>query len=245
MNRRSFFKFLGIGAATAAVAPKMLAGKPSKIEYTVDDWKWTPIQTHMNCSIDGFTIFEEPHEGYDYSIGVETRYGLGGDPSVVSVMRVGKDREPDVQVAEFSSPHHNGSQLVPIVASIARKYGEKCIDPRGPMIIIEQVQAPGDTVQWQLKIMGFTRFYKAVSAKGMKRDGWYSTSWSIPMLMGRFVEALRQERYTPKSEILCYMISKPTKTVYENPYFRASAQSYVGYHSFDEDKTSPKMERSS
>jgi hypothetical protein len=25
MNRRSFFKFLGIGAATAAVAPKMLA----------------------------------------------------------------------------------------------------------------------------------------------------------------------------------------------------------------------------
>ena len=30
MNRRSFFKFLGIGAATVAVAPKMLAQKPQR-----------------------------------------------------------------------------------------------------------------------------------------------------------------------------------------------------------------------
>ena len=31
MNRRSFFKFLGIGAATAAVAPKMLAEKTHEV----------------------------------------------------------------------------------------------------------------------------------------------------------------------------------------------------------------------
>ena len=44
MNRRSFFKFLGIGAATAVVAPKMLEKiKPSKITYTVDDFKWEPL----------------------------------------------------------------------------------------------------------------------------------------------------------------------------------------------------------
>ena len=30
MNRRSFFKFLGIGAATAVVAPKMLIAAPRK-----------------------------------------------------------------------------------------------------------------------------------------------------------------------------------------------------------------------
>jgi len=35
MNRRSFFKFLGIGAATAtaAVAPKMLVGEPRRGWY--------------------------------------------------------------------------------------------------------------------------------------------------------------------------------------------------------------------
>ena len=33
MNRRSFFKFLGIGAATAAVAPKVLIGQKSNIDW--------------------------------------------------------------------------------------------------------------------------------------------------------------------------------------------------------------------
>jgi hypothetical protein len=38
MNRRSFFKFLGIGAATAAVAPKLLMDKqvPRDGQYFVD-----------------------------------------------------------------------------------------------------------------------------------------------------------------------------------------------------------------
>jgi hypothetical protein len=31
VNRRSFLKFLGIGTATAAVAPKMLAAQPPEV----------------------------------------------------------------------------------------------------------------------------------------------------------------------------------------------------------------------
>lgn len=246
MNRRSFFKFLGIGAAAAVVAPKVLAGKPSKIEYTVDDWEWTPIQTHVNRSIDDLTIFEEPHEGYDYSIGVETGDGLGGSPSVVSVMRVGKGDEPCEQVAEFSSSHHNGAQLVPIVAQIARKYGEKCIDPRGPLLVIEQVQAPGDTVQWQLKIMGFTRFHSAkYHTKDKKnrdittdKEGWYTTKFSGPIMMDRFKEAVKEGFYKPKSVKLTRYDSMrvQNKELRSNPYFMAAAQSYVGCHSFSEVK---------
>ena len=66
MNRRSFFKFLGIGAATAAVAPKVLADiKPSKVWYTADEWKWEPLVT-----------WEEPRSKADYSIGVCVGDGL-------------------------------------------------------------------------------------------------------------------------------------------------------------------------
>ena len=45
MNRRSFFKFLGIGAATAVVAPQLLAKEPEspQVSYTVDEFKWEPL----------------------------------------------------------------------------------------------------------------------------------------------------------------------------------------------------------
>ena len=141
MNRRSFFKFLGIGAATAVVAPKMLAVESTGLSGTpVNKKPFIPNPIYVQHTpeefgfIEGLTIFEEPREGYDYSIGVEPGDGLGGSPSVVSVMRVGKGDEPCEQVAEFVSGKHNPAQLVPIVAKISRKYRGKCIDPRGPMI---------------------------------------------------------------------------------------------------------------
>ena len=47
MNRRSFFKFLGIGAATAVVVPKAIAEavkEPEpKIEFSCSDFEWVPI----------------------------------------------------------------------------------------------------------------------------------------------------------------------------------------------------------
>jgi hypothetical protein len=242
MNRRAFFEFLAIGAATALVAPKMLAvestglsGTPINKEPFIPKPRYVPHTPEEFGFIEGLTIFEEPREGYDYSIGVETGDGLGGSPSVVSVMRVGKGDESCEQVAEFVSGKHNPAQLVSIVAKIARKYGGKCIDPRGPMIVIEQVMEPGDVIQQQLKIIGFTRFLK-VSGNTKDKEGWYSNSWSVPMLMGRFVEAIEHGWYEPKSKVLCAILSKPNKTVYQNPHVRSAAQSYTGYYAFDEDK---------
>ncbi len=115
MNRRSFFKFLGIGAATAVVAPKMLAERKldKVVSATINPVSWRGSITYP---VGDYHVYEEPISGYDYSIGVETGHGLGGDPSVVSVMRVGKEKEPDVQVAEFVSHEHNPAQLTSIVA---------------------------------------------------------------------------------------------------------------------------------
>ena len=81
MNRRSFFKLLGIGAATAVVAPSVLVAEPKRVERTVADWKRQFL-----------IVYEEPHGKGDYSIGVDVGSGLGGDsdPSCVSVMREGK-----------------------------------------------------------------------------------------------------------------------------------------------------------
>jgi hypothetical protein len=231
MNRRSFFKFLGIGA-TAAVAPKMLAERTiDKVVSVKGSYSHGPFIFPLPWG--DYEVYEEPREGYDYSIGVETRYGLGGEPSVVSVMRVGNGNRPCVQVAEFVSTQHDPAELVPIIAKIARRYGKKCIDTRGPLIVIEHVQAPGDTVQALLKIMGFKRFHKATSAKGIEKDGWYTTKFSDPIMMNRFNSAVEEGWYEPKSKALHQALSLFDKNRNKHSLVRAAAQSYVGFHAFD------------
>ena len=226
MNRRTFFKFLGIGAATAAVAPNIFAEITPK--------EYSPIAIGK-LEIDGLTIYEEPREGYDYSIGVETGHGLGVDPSVISVMRVGKIDEPCVQVAEYVSHEQSPVELVPIVAQIARYYGEECIDPRGPLLVIEQVSAPGDTTQHQLKRMGFTRFYQS-RKEFLEKSGWYTTKFSYPMTMERFIESVRNEWYKINSIALSGDLTASGGGKYPTVWVRAATQSYVGYYTNFEDK---------
>ena len=224
MNRRSFFKFLGIGAATAAVAPKVVALMSNEEDFFT--------------SLDGkLSVFEKARKGYDYSIGVETGNGVG-TPSVFSVMRIGNENEPCVQVAEYMSHDEIQMDFAENIRKVSYLYQAVCKDLRGPMLVIEQISVPGDTVQAQLKIMGLTRFYKAVNSKGIKRDGWYSTKFSGPIMMDRFKAAVKEGWYNPKSVKLTRYDSMrvPNKELRSNPYFMAAAQSYVGYHSFNEDK---------
>lgn len=239
MNIRSFFKFLGIGAVTAAIFPKILAEKPSNVEFSVDEWKWEPLYPHnpLDEKIDGLTVYEEPLAGYDYSIGVDVGSGFGETPTCVSVMRKGNGTEPDVQVAEFVSRDLNPSQIAPVIASIAWRYGEKCKDPRGPMLVIEQISSPGDTSQHQLKLMGFTRFYTTKNYTPMKtktiKDGWYSTSWSIPFLVSRFINAVNDGQYKPNSDRLKFGIGNP-ENINNYSIVRAAAQSYIGLNGTNE-----------
>lgn len=231
MDRRRFLRFLGIGAATAAVTPKFLAETEKVAEYTCDDWLWEPLHK-PSTGLDGFIIYEEPMCGYDYSIGVDTGNGFNS-PSCISVMRKGKDSEPDVQAAEFVSEKHNSASLVPVVAAIARKYGVACKDQRGPMIVIEQIASAGDTTQHQLKLMGFTRFFQMMEYRSDKpkrsREGWYSNAWSHPILMTRFTEAVLNGDYHPKSsELISDVAVALTKELPENSRFTAASLSYIG-----------------
>lgn len=224
MNRRSFLKFLGIGTATAAVAPKMLADS-TKIPVTTKDWiwrnEWGPLVT-----------WQESEGRADYSIGVDVGSGLGHSPSCVSVMRMGGIVEPDRQVAEFTSTTITPPDLTLIVAQIARKYSANCTDPRGPLLVIEQIRAYGDVVQAQLKIMGFTRFFVTTRHRlnnpPMKRDGWYTTAFSAPILANRFLTAVSMGWYKPRSVHLRGIANKSKREMLSDSHIMAAAQSYIG-----------------
>ncbi len=219
MNRRNFFKFLGIGAATAAVVPKVVA----ETEHV------PPLDISTMARV---RFFEEPRDGYDYSIGVEMGDGTPQHPTVASVMRVGNGEEPCEQVAEYLSLDQGG-KVASNIAYIVKKYGEKCKDPRGPLLVIEQVQAPGDTVQHMLKIMGFTRFFKTVRYTENKKsrtekEGWYTTRFSFPILTDRLIHAVGKGDYKTRSNGLNAGLAKPEKERHWDAWVRAAAQSYIG-----------------
>ena len=73
MNRRSFFKWLGIGTTAAIVVPKLLADSTKELDAT-QDWiwrnEWGPLVT-----------WQESEGRADYSIGVDVGSGLGHSPS--------------------------------------------------------------------------------------------------------------------------------------------------------------------
>lgn len=156
-------------------------------------------------------IFHYPEEGADYSIGVDTGTGVGGDRSIINVAKTGRDALPDIQVAEFSSDDITNIELYAYVAAIAAFYGRYMDEGRTPKICIEQRRKYGDTCQHQLKLMGMNRHHEFVeydkktlrpksSVNG--RQGWFTNAWSRPMLLGMYKYAVENGWFQVNSRFL-------------------------------------------
>jgi hypothetical protein len=187
------------------------------------DWELVPLKffddsEDGNC-FDKLLVFEEPRDGMEYVEAVDTADGLGmpnEDRSYISVHRVQHGRERDVQVAAFSSLRMNAAQSGRLAAAIAVLYttdGDGTItssNPMGMKFIIEQTRKAGDDCQLALKIMGFYDHHvmiryddkgNIVETKGHK-EGWYTSKWSRPFLLTKFVAAVTSGFFKPNCPIL-------------------------------------------
>lgn len=147
-------------------------------------------------------IYHPPEPGFDYCEGIHASNGIGEEPSCIAVSRRGfQDR--DVQAAEFRDPNVSHVEAFAWGAAIGAYYS-RYMNPewgwnkshRNPYLAIEQVTAVGDTCQFQMRKMGFSRFhqmtrYDSKPDKMRKKDshksGWYTFGWSRPMLTDSFV----------------------------------------------------------
>ncbi len=224
------------------------------------DWVLVPLlpvdEEKETETYDKLMVYEEPKAGYIYSCGIDTADGLGKedeDRTCVSMTRNRFDDECDSQVAELTSNRINSAQIVGFAACMAAWYGENAGDPRGVKFCVEQIGRPGDTCQHQLKLMGFhwhhiPRRYdsKKIKDDSLKKQGWYSNVWSVPILMTRFTEAVNGGWYRPASKWLVEelktlerhaaagRISKMEhRSGYHDDRVRAAAQSYFTAHDFD------------
>lgn len=180
------------------------------------EWEMIPLlplseENEVN-TMDRLIIYEEPKPGCSYSCGIDTADGLGKEDEDRTVLSGAKNRyndECDDQVFELTSNRINSAQIVAFAACVGAWYGPMCPDHRGLRYCVEQVRGPGDTCQHQLKMMGFNNHHKPrrydgknIKEKPGNKEGWYSNTWSVPMLMTRFIEAVNGGWYIPKSKWL-------------------------------------------
>jgi len=224
------------------------------------DWVLVPLlpvsEEQEVDSFDKLLVYEEPKPGCDYSCGIDTADGLGKedeDHTCVSMTRNRYGDEFDYQVAELTSNRINSAQIVGFAACMAAWYGERTRDSRGVKFCVEQISRPGDTCQHQLKLMGFhwhhtPRRYdsKKIKDDSGKKQGWYSSAWSVPILMTRFTEAVNGGWYRPASKWLIEELKtlerhaaagRASKLEHRSGQHddrvRAAAQSYFTAHDFD------------
>jgi hypothetical protein len=206
-------------------------------------------------TMDRLIIYEKPQAGEYYSCGVDTADGLGKEEEDRTVLSGSKNKygdEADTQVFELTSNKINSAQVVAFAACMGAWYGPMCPDHRGMRYVVEQIRGPGDTCQHQLKMMGFNNHHKPRRYDGAKikekpgnKEGWYSNSWSVPMLMTRFIEAVNGGWYIPQSKWLIEELKTlerhasggkskmEHRSGQHDDRVRAAAQSYFSRHDDD------------
>ncbi len=187
------------------------------------EWTMIPLlpvddDTESN-TFDKLLVWHDPQPGRDYSIGIDTADGLDKeeeDRTCINVTLNATGEEQDIQVAELVSRRINPAQTVGFAACIAAFYAQRndggrlrTRDPRGVKFCIEQRERPGDDCQFQLKLMGFnfqhvmTRYDGKVLRENMgHKEGFYTGPWSRPMLVNRFIDAIRNQWYKVNSKWL-------------------------------------------
>lgn len=178
---------------------------------SADDYKRVSKTVDYNGRL---YIYHPPAQGVDYAIGVDTGGGHGyeHDNTAVEVTAIGKQGLPDSQVAEWAScfvSHVEAYAFVMAIATLYKSHYDDNSALREPLVSIEQLAAVGDTVQVQMRKMGYSRFHHFIryDAKNLNKGrasrlGWYTTGWSRPMLIDGFVHSVRNGWVTINSPFL-------------------------------------------
>ena len=225
------------------------------------NWMFVPMRPVPEEKFDPlgkFLIFEEPKPGYDYSIGIDTGTGVGGDRSTSVATRVGIEAEPDFQVAEYASDDVSLDDIYIFNCALAALYSKHLVDHRHPKLCIEQRRKFGDRPYSIMRFgMGFTRWHSWGQGFDRKtredhkigrnaRIGWYTNEWSRPMLLAAYLGAVENGWYVVRSKYLAEEIQGLEQRITESGKTRVDhesgekddrvfggAQSYFTMHKHD------------
>jgi hypothetical protein len=144
----------------------------------------------------------------EYGVGGDSATGIGRDFSALCVTQRGVGAMPDIQAAEWRSTRVGHVEIFAYALPLCLYFRQ---DPSNflsyPMFAIEQLASVGDVCQKEMKILGypFGRFYNwgRFDSKQIKsntnKQGWYTTGYSRPYLIGTYVACIRNGWYVLNS----------------------------------------------
>jgi hypothetical protein len=146
--------------------------------------------------------------GREFGVGVDSSTGTGRDFSVIAVTQKGVGAIPDIQAAELRSRHIGHVEIFAFALPMALYFRDPSRDILGyPIVGIEQLVSVGDVCQKEMKKLGYPagRFFNfgRYDTKQLKqrtnKQGWFTTGWSRPILVGNFVHCVKNGWYIPNS----------------------------------------------
>lgn len=130
-------------------------------------------------------IFEEPLQGFNYSIGVDSSEGLGGDNAVISVINA----VTGFQAAEFATPHCPPDELASYVIEIGKYFNNG--------LIVPEINGSGISLIDHIKLSYYNIYKREVFDKRAQETrevlGWRTTGVTKPILIHDLEEAVREE----------------------------------------------------
>ena len=142
-------------------------------------WQLIPLSSTPDEDHDFFLrIWEHPKKGFNYTIPVDPSAGIGRDHSALEILRIGKLREPDTQVAQLYSRWLPAAELPPFCQALGIYYG-KMMEPIAEAYLCPETQiSTGDFIVHQLNKEGYTNIHR------MRRYDMAPKSGSIPNRLG-------------------------------------------------------------
>jgi hypothetical protein len=140
-----------------------------------------------------------------YGVGVDTGTGQGHDYSAICVTERGDGPIADIQVAEWRSNTVGHVEAFAYVMPICLYFTNPNKEINNyPLVGIEQLTAVGDVCQKEMKRLGypagrFFNFGRYDSRNALKqltnKQGWFTTGWSRPILVGNFIYVVQNQWY--------------------------------------------------
>ena len=159
-------------------------------------------------------VWEEPIEGYTYSLGYDAAGGRGGDNVSIEVIRHATPHSRAVQVAEWCANNYTYHDAWPVLLAIAQYYSTY----EQARIIIELAHN-GNEVQDELLRRGWKKFYQRYSIQGKERRyeglGWKTTHASRPRLTDTLIKAIKDQWFDVSSPWLIQELTdlEPNETL--------------------------------
>lgn len=173
-------------------------------------------------------IFEGPRNDAFYALGIDCAEGVGADRSVVEVIRIGTNKEPDEQVAEFCSNRHGPHDLAPIAASLGRFYR----DPEGEeALAVVEANGPGDACLMDLRTkqdygnLYVRKNYDRRTQLFTQKLGFWTNQTTRPKIIARFQYALKNRDIVLNSPFLLDEMED-----FQRDHFQAIARAKSGRH---------------